>query len=200
MMNRLILSLVLISACKGPHVPGDYKGDVPITVVNGYTLPLCRFGVFTPGDAGNDENWLGTGSRVKDLAPGDARSFSIKPGSYLVSGGFCRTGSDMIEAAGTGGTPTSIESATMIVLGPRPVRSLPNQKRLVFAKIESLFPPPGTGGDSTEGQPESAEPEQQSCGAPGAEVLSVNDCCDMGRAHQNPGPNGQTAGEPYHCD
>ncbi len=127
---------------------------------------------------------------MQPVPPGQTRAYSIKPGTYYVGGIFCE-GDSPTAAVGSNGKPVAIDGTATIVLGPKPTPRRFHEKHIVFAAVVSL------GDSNANGEAPEAAPE--ACGAAGARVDSPNDCCEH-RGHQNPGANGQTAGEPWFCD
>ena len=135
---------------KGPHVPSAYQGTTEITVANAFDRELCVFMMFQNGGATPSENWLGDHSKQQNIAPGGRRTFSVKPGTYNVIGGYCQ-GGQAIGAVGTyGAETTSIEGPTLIALGPKPVDAVAGANTLAFTKLYSVPAGGGGGGDVAE--------------------------------------------------
>ena len=154
------VALGVLGACgalfgQGPHVPGAYQGTTPITVVNAWDRELCAFTIFQ--SAAESDNWLGTRGKQQNLAPGERRTFNIKPGVYHVLGGFCHDG-QTVAASGTYGAATvTIQGPSLIALGPNPVQPSPGAQTLAFAKV--YFPQQNPGGGGGEAPAEASQAE-----------------------------------------
>ncbi len=77
----VVLSVVGLAGCAttSKTTMERYAGDNPVRVVNRTPHDLCGIHVSQPGES-NADNWL----RKKSLPPGEAFTFTLKPGAYNV--------------------------------------------------------------------------------------------------------------------
>lgn len=190
---KLAVVAVLLAGCshivgEGPHIPDRYKGTVPITVVNAHDQPICEFHIWA-GEF-DDDNWLGTPARRQEVAPGDTRTYAIKPGTYHVIAGFC-TDDQLSGVTGTEKDLTvTIDTPTTIALGARPTLPTHGEKLLSFTDVRLDGPAPVT----------ADTPTNEECQPPGAKVASSQDCCDTTKYRGIIGENGQSVGMGYYCE
>lgn len=190
----LLLPALSLAGCvlKGPHVPSDLKGDVPVVIANRGPSPICAVLIqpFDGAGARTDDNWLGDGFRQQKIGPGKDREFRIKAGTYRVGVAAC----DSTWGAGTKEGKMEIQQATYVAIGTR----IPAPADYQLAFLPTFVPQQisdGGGGGGEEEAPAAEEP------AAAAESSSSESAAAPAPTVPNPGgkPSGAVCTQSYEC-
>jgi hypothetical protein len=187
----------------GPHVPGPYAGATEITIVNAGDAPVCLVSLFQDGVSSGKDNWLGDKSKQANLAPGARQTFSIKPGTYHVLGGFCDTNGQFVAAVGTYGAATKpIDGPTLIVFGPLKYEPVEGMKTLAFTQFYRAGQGGGGGEAGAAEEPAAEEPassEDSSSSESSSSSENKTEEPSPAKGDQNCKPSGATCDQSYQC-
>lgn len=199
----------VIAACSSwiAGVPASMRGHMPMLVTNWTDRDVCTFGL-TPADrpVDHDADWLG---KLGRLAPGETRTYEIKPGDYTMS------------LHGCGGKfnaeqPIHIERATLVAIGD-PQIATPDGYAMLRAHtvgtygryVRPVYVAPAAGGGEQPAATEGGGDEQpaEGGGGGGEEPASTEsgggqtEQPSSGNTNSNPNcrPSGATCDQSYQC-
>lgn len=189
-MKKLVLAAVVLGGCiyKGPHVPTDLQGDVPIRIANRTSDPICTVAIMPFTGAARYDNWLGDSFKQKKIAPGGEREFKIKPGDYRLAAVACGT----TWAAGTQNDKLTVQTATYVAIGGHP-EAPPSYQVVSLTPKAPTQPAAAGGGEESGGE---AAPADQSSGDSSTESGGESGGESSGESDSSSSSSGESSSQP----